>query len=751
MPCSCSVTSNPYVDKATQTDSECSLFASPKLSPWTFSESVGSNTQESAANTQKLGAYTYLRVQDSTLDIETSPTQSTLTTRQRYPQLPCNRPFHLRSSIKRVLSLPEDQIIVESNETPHRVFSMPARLTTLSPNTSSSFSSAEVSSNSLDSPVSKLSNAKNPCEHSYRRSDVPSTPSPPSSPESIMIIGNDTQLPRTFLRSSNFYKQAVNDSGSRFFLFGVVYVYIVYNEAGSRGRVHRPGPYLRCMALHHSLMLVALRAEGTIIEGEDLSNMIWGLNLDESQSRAQSHQTSVKAIAHSGPSKLSSISSFEPLEHGPIDLSNLFPSNKDHSIYPTQTAPMTQNISSKLMKITHRNHYVSSSRPAEQEQMEHPKQEWHRGLGFNWQETIELPPPKGHSVHSEQGYCNLKPSAASFVPSTQLPHRSVPRVVVEPRFSDYAQNLWTPEIHRHARNLVPTPYVSTPLNSPCPWSPYVAIQSDSDSASPQTPFYQASDDKQLIVSCFSPASDYVDDMSNWVTNQIGTESPVALTLVEKQPGFDLSQLEKNPEYNVNRADNFIDTQLPSSRLHLLDSYREMSRFSNQHQEQKCVITTEKRFRGISQQPRSIPLARLIQRRLSSVTEEDLTSFLEDKISPESLRYNRESESNHLVINQATVLDCKRILSPVDSTLNPQTLKEPEEGQKSIDSNFQCIISPVVKLPPGNICDTAGNSHMESMNTAYKQDKGQRKHSVTSGIKIRSRIRTQSKNSPSTKP
>lgn len=207
-----------YTEKATQTDS-FAVLATPPVA-------LGSSEQEFAplklvnkfasgtVFTLQDGAYTYSETQMSDTSTGKSPLRSSIPTRQRYPQLPFNRPVEFRSSAKRVVSLPDEYTDKQRPEEPsQRVVSMPERLKSSSPSASDSFSSLDTSIESNAYMFTKPSRL-----HMFPSSDLPSTPSPPSSPESIMIIGNDSQVPRTLLRPGYAYNQRYGDTSGKFCL-----------------------------------------------------------------------------------------------------------------------------------------------------------------------------------------------------------------------------------------------------------------------------------------------------------------------------------------------------------------------------------------------------------------------------------------------------------------------------------------------------------------------------------------------------
>ncbi|KAF8236582.1 hypothetical protein L208DRAFT_1457618 [Tricholoma matsutake] len=98
----------------------------------------------------------------------------------------------------------------------------------------------------------------------YFKLDISHTPSPPSSPDSVLIIDNDVQLPNLFLYGHSHKNTGPDDGG-----------WITWASSPPRPipALHGPLslPYARCPS----------GAEGTLIEEDaDLPRMIWGLDLE---------------------------------------------------------------------------------------------------------------------------------------------------------------------------------------------------------------------------------------------------------------------------------------------------------------------------------------------------------------------------------------------------------------------------------------------------------------------------------------
>ncbi|KAG2150538.1 hypothetical protein DEU56DRAFT_977805 [Suillus clintonianus] len=188
---------------------------------------------------------------------------------------------------RRVISMPDSmsaQHVKMDSQNGMRVVSMPEYLA----------AAVDLSLDSIESPSAGASFESSYIEKRHRvrvcppPSDVPHTPSPPSSPESILIIDSHAQLPDGFLRRKYFKKTA---------------------SPGNGWTTWASSPPRPIPALHGPLSLPYARcpsgAEGTIIEEPgNVSRMIWGLGQDESgQYRGDSEhtddETRHKAFPHS--------------------------------------------------------------------------------------------------------------------------------------------------------------------------------------------------------------------------------------------------------------------------------------------------------------------------------------------------------------------------------------------------------------------------------------------------------------------
>jgi hypothetical protein len=204
-----------YTEKATQTD-----LSAVRSTPSDVLEqdiSTGGNAGDSILARQNSA---YIDSEKHLFDASSGrdPSTRSISARKRYAELPFNRPVNFRSSAKRTVSLPEEYTDNMNPEEYQRVVSMPERSKPPSPGASDSFSSLDTSTLSMESTTHSFSKPSMLHSHPRPHSGLPCTPSPPSSPESIMIIGNNSHVPRTLLRPKCAYNQEYNENNGIFFL-----------------------------------------------------------------------------------------------------------------------------------------------------------------------------------------------------------------------------------------------------------------------------------------------------------------------------------------------------------------------------------------------------------------------------------------------------------------------------------------------------------------------------------------------------
>ncbi|KZT70989.1 hypothetical protein DAEQUDRAFT_810253 [Daedalea quercina L-15889] len=217
------------------------------------------------------------------------PTISTTTRVYKQAVASLGRTNNITNGVtSRVVSLPETISLYSAKGV---LKSTPRVVSTPLPATDSATLLPGIPNGSDDETLPFISNGDRPSRARVQSqvSDMPHTPSPPSSPESVVIIGNKNHLADNFLRGDR-----AGDSGPR------------KPEPDSEGWVSwASSPPRPIPALHGPLSLPYARcpsgAEGTIIEEpENLPRMIWGLegeDIQSSRSRANvaQHPVAVKS------------------------------------------------------------------------------------------------------------------------------------------------------------------------------------------------------------------------------------------------------------------------------------------------------------------------------------------------------------------------------------------------------------------------------------------------------------------------
>ncbi|KAF7306083.1 hypothetical protein HMN09_00763400 [Mycena chlorophos] len=574
-----------FIDRAVQTSPRpVSIVHKPASSPRVLALAA-STTPQTASTVSHVSSTSPT---DAYIHRSSGPIRSPPKSR-KHPQLPYNRPStqhpHVAHAALRVSSWPENSPSYASavpRET--RGASLTER-----PRVSLSFSdrTPETSSSAETSFRSRSGSSRT--RRSLPSSDLPHTPSPPSSPESVMIIGNNMQVPIAFLR-----QKAKPD----------------YDE--ETGWISwASSPPKPIPALHGPLSLPYARcpsgAEGTIIEGEDLSRMIWGLGLEESQPGSNTNTPDIPQNTPSLPPRLQTQRNAQPQS------SRDEASTRDHRVV---SSPQSESWTDTFA--------VRDDLDAFEDQLRSFSGQ--RGLGLDWQETLrhrDVEPAKPQPSVS----VSLKPSAPVFVPANKqqpTPPSQFPRIFVEPRHTILpSPRLSAMELAQQYRadkrpqDLLPTPPSSsspqwTPqqhyvdpfppldLSTLVPPPPQLQTQSNFDLSQELRKFVferiqnrDVSDDARLLAPRISqfPKSASVD------------ASP-------SQPGPPPnSPLPPLPSYATRGRSHFgIEPPSPTSPEFIAPpTLRQSSTAasnSNKHQ------------------PRSVPFARLLQRRLSAVPEEE---------------------------------------------------------------------------------------------------------------------------------
>ncbi|PPQ99457.1 hypothetical protein CVT24_005264 [Panaeolus cyanescens] len=439
--------------------------------------------------------------------------------------------------------------------------------------------------------------------------DLPRTPSP-SSPDSIMIIGNDIHVPELLHRPASRNPDWTSWASSP----------------------PKPIP-----ALHGPLSLPYARcpsgAEGTVIDGDDLPHKIWGLGLDEAQSQIKTtRETHVSQPWVGGtwtqPDKPFSARYDSGAVIDLIEQKNLF-STKDSY----RSVPRLKN-STAVDDLASRITFRPRVHPTQHSRMDSidlatlvPRQDLAgtipRYLYPSYDQRGAIPSP-AESVRSSS--VRLNTAAQVFVPSNKNTSTTGPGSrenikELPPSISFFAaQHLTHPEAE------LPTP----PMTVSPEWSPvfhYPALPSLTGISGLNKHFDKSVDGSFQHLSTLDTYSPYLDGFDDHAANLMTYMRQIReqeLILNRQEPHADLRQsshLVGTPALSVrnhgsghmSRANVNVENSIAENQLGLQHTDITPGTGSD-HLDRRKNLT--------SQHPRSIPLARLIQRRLSSVVEED---------------------------------------------------------------------------------------------------------------------------------
>ncbi|KZP17995.1 hypothetical protein FIBSPDRAFT_1046539 [Athelia psychrophila] len=547
---------------------------------------------------------------------------------------------------RRIVSLPIDAIDEDraSVEVPDpitlRVVSLPTRLPTSSFLDSSSSSEASFS-------VAQQIHSPEMCHISprlllRRYADTPHTPSPPSSPESVLIIENENQLPRSFLRPKDT-------------------------------RSDYDGQFLPFMDPFRFLTLVA--PQGTIIEEhEHLPRMIWGLGPDDAppgHSRTNSHNP-VDTFSRSSAPKFKRpiqpprfqnqdpAADYLPTPHRtPVFLpqaSHLSTDSEDRQTIALGGA--LGNFGTQHHQERNKQHYTLHNGNT---QANNTWDALHADLGTNlsarrsfvkddeialdWemaliqQQRLKQSLIEERSILTTQAPRHLNRSATTFVPSNLTPPLSYPRIFVEPRgVRPYQGQKLTPA--SVAKHSLPTPPSSASPQWSASFSPYQSSLYSPEMAreSFKFPIHTSQQMRPAL-------SDSSTDLRKFVYDRIGTRNsdhtPPSMSLNHR--AIPSQMRPEHPRITVSVAPypgpppTSPLPPTPDAVFHHGPAAFDMT----------PPLSPEIRSRSISyQQPRSIPLSRLIQRRLASVPEEEHNSFIQrNRILSSSKPFHRSVDSD----------------------------------------------------------------------------------------------------------
>ncbi|KAJ6499090.1 hypothetical protein C8R45DRAFT_1126242 [Mycena sanguinolenta] len=593
------------------------------------------------------------------------PTRSPLTSR-KHAQLPYSRPSNVNSTIQRILSLPET--------CPPYVTQVPRETRGVSlserPRASLSFSDNTPESSAETSFFSENRSGSPRTRRSLPSSDMPHTPSPPSSPESVMIIGNDMQVPISFLRQKAESKRVYDDGG---------WISWASSPPKPIPALHGPSslPYARCPS----------GAEGTIIEGEDLSRMIWGLGIEETSNQPHLRANSVHA-SHKSTHQSNFPPRLQPQrnsQHNTVSHPHHHNLSPRHHIQTSQDRLHPSSLGGIATVDETRNQLLLHQRALEslgprhsltQEHVMIPQNSdsWTNfyrthdelvdqlgsydgqcGLGLDWQETLRHQREANEAARTKPATKSLKPSAPVFVPARQQAQQC-PRIFVEPRIPhtiNPPQRLPAIEIAQQYRASQHRPQSSlpTPPGSSSPqWTPFMPHYADPfppldihslPLVKPQLDFIQQSfiqepqeypldPSQELRKFVYDQMRNLDRDYSSIDFSDAGRihQTPPLTPHVPSSPHY------RNPPINMSPSHpgpppNSPLPPIPSARTTRARNFLAAAPLS--------PISPDPRMqsRNLARQPRSVPFARMLQRRLSSVPEEESGQYMEPCSPPPS--------------------------------------------------------------------------------------------------------------------
>ncbi|KAJ7163610.1 hypothetical protein C8R43DRAFT_919307, partial [Mycena crocata] len=637
-----------YVDRGVQTDSPRQL-SRPENSrvydpPAPITPPTSSNSGRSSYSSSYDRACSHSPASGShpIPDHTAGPTRSPPTSR-KHPQLPYSRPSQLhRGTTQRILSLPETS--------PPYVTRVPraARGVSLSerPRTSLSFSdnTVESSASAETSFLSENHSGSSRARRSFPSSDMPHTPSPPSSPESVMIIGNDMQVPISFLRQKPKTSRAYEDDGG--------WISWASSPPKPIPALHGPLslPYARCPS----------GAEGTIIEGEDLSRMIWGLGLEDAQRHSQLPQQH-----HNASPRHQRQTSYDRLHPSPVVVGTVHEAKNQNLLHQRALESLAPRHSSRGRIQEHRLNlsrnsdswtdiYRSHDDLVESLQDQLCTYDGQRGLGIDWQQTMRHQHDATAEAVRIKSPNSLKPSAPVFVPASQQIRQQYPRIFVEPRIShtiNPPQRLTAIEIaHQYRAQHRPQTSLPTPPGSSSPqWTPFLPHYTDPfppldlHNLLPVKPPSNVAR-QQFLQELQQPPSDLSQELRQFVLDRMRNPDrdytgirfsdsstkdqglPVtphtASPTQYRKPTIDMSPPHPGPPPNSPLP------PIPSSHTTRVRNFIAAP-------PSPTSPDTRVQSRNPTRHLRSVPFARLLQRRLSSVPEEESGHYMEPYSPPPS--------------------------------------------------------------------------------------------------------------------
>lgn len=458
--------------------------------------------------------------------------------------------------------------------------------------------------------------------------------------------------------------------------------------------------------------------------------MIWGLDVSTSfsSSRRITSQGSVPPRLQKNQNSTLTTQSAElrePIDIGPRPVA-LYHQSETQERYPFSTASDRNSQQNDQTYSTRYARPVQGDRPQHSPMDGTYEDSWRFGLGIQLDRKgslLEYPLKAANSTPMTK-YPNS--SAAIFVP-TQSQQRSDPRVIIEPRTRfridqvphrlsalDVAQQY---RAKQHLQNSLPTP----PSSSSSQWKPvFLPAYVDAESPVLAAPLEQSVRAAQQVQSSAPQQKIYAFDYTlhdprlfseRYDPSGIGIPD-VALTAT---PGSDVPSSTQNNAYDIPQvyeAQELLTlmsclspppgttpfaslSASPPRSARSIGSH--LSRESNRNDLVLAPLSPNYRRNLSHQQPRSIPLARLIQRRLSSVTEEDL---VRDQPSQETPRKDARSALFSKSFKIRTAQNPSASQDPIVTALTPRTQTDDLVECVSILDSTQLVSNTdvTVKLP-----------------------------------------------------
>ncbi|KAF5393254.1 hypothetical protein D9757_000762 [Collybiopsis confluens] len=488
---------------------------------------------------------------------------------------------------KRIVSLPETSppSRIKLDTVRDRIVSMSEQhKTSLAPSEDNSVSSdcfeSSIDASQAQDDVIGVANS-NSARSRFRHSLVfPQTPSPPSSPESVMIIGNNVQVPNSFLRQKASKLVDVNDSA-----------WMTWSSSPPRPipALHGPLslPYARCPS----------GAEGTINDGEDITRTIWGLGNDISSKGDHSSGIYLKYIAPPSAKEDRLSPAFSPgltrFTHLPQRQSKTSRDLPENGALHVRVSSIISGIDVPRVSQDLSEFKVAKSGDLVQ------------GLGLVWSGSDRVTVEPDSPVR-------LKASAPEFVPSGQLYRQSPFRIPVDPLTRPYRITpqpaLPTIDLsclsNPHLENQ--TPHLESPKSTSTTWTPYLPTP---------LPLHT-----ERLVDVWN-SDEAIGELRRFVSDRVGQQnlSPFELKQISEliRTIHLITPAHADYGYGITSPDFIPSHASPTLDVELHRPCSSPERPGNLTLSPKASHVGSRPY----PQPRSVPFARLIQRQLTVVPEE----------------------------------------------------------------------------------------------------------------------------------